>query len=147
MYEITNHTNSQKRDLHIDIAKGIGILAVIGLHTGFHVSAWVGWEMPLFFFISGIFANPYKKGFIISRINRLLVPACFFYTPIFLYNCAFYIINQGDISLYDCFMNCAIPSALWFLIALFYISLFHFVISQIINQKIWFVMIAILLSL
>lgn len=36
------------RYLHIDIAKGLGILAVIGLHTGFHINAWVGWEMPLF---------------------------------------------------------------------------------------------------
>lgn len=144
MHEITNHIHSQYRYLHIDIAKGIGILAVIGLHTGFHVPAWVGWEMPLFFLISGIFANPHKKGFIISRINRLLVPACFFYAPIFLYNCAFYLINQGDISLYDCFMNCAIPSALWFLIALFYISIFHFIISQFINNKIWLVTIAII---
>lgn len=37
------------RYCHIDIAKGLGILAVVGLHTGFHVEAWIGWEMPLFF--------------------------------------------------------------------------------------------------
>ncbi len=51
------------RYCHIDIAKGLGILAVVGLHTGFHVEAWIGWEMPLFFFLSGVFANPHKQGF------------------------------------------------------------------------------------
>lgn len=65
------------RYLHIDIAKGLGILAVIGLHTGFHINAWIGWEMPLFFFLSGIFADPQKQNFVGSRINRLLVPTRF----------------------------------------------------------------------
>lgn len=66
------------RYCHIDIAKGLGILAVVGLHTGFHVEAWIGWEMPLFFFLSGVFANPHKQGFLRSKVNRLIVPLCFF---------------------------------------------------------------------
>lgn len=89
---------------HIDIAKGLGILAVVGLHSGFHVNAWIGWEMPLFFFLSGIFTPPLpNKNFLKSKINRLLVPACFFYSPILLYNCIYYVMNFGKLSLVDCF--------------------------------------------
>lgn len=118
---------------HIDIAKGIGILAVVGLHTGFHIDAWVCWEMPLFFFLSGVFANPNKNGFILSRVNRLLVPAVFFYLPVFFYNCAYYLTHK--LSLYDCFANSAIPTALWFLIALFYISIIHILIFRLFKNK------------
>lgn len=135
---------NMNRFSHIDIAKGIGILAVIGLHTGFHVEAWIGWEMPLFFFLSGVFANPNKKRFILSRVNRLLIPACFFYVPIFLYNCAYYWIHKDVISLYDSFANCAIPSALWFLIALFYISIIHKLIFRLLKNKLIHVIIALL---
>lgn len=132
------------RIYHIDIAKGLGILAIVGLHTSFHVGAWVGWEMPLFFFLSGVFANPYKQGFILSRVNRLLVPACFFYVPVFLYNIVYYVVCQGQISLYDCFKNCAIPTALWFLVSLFYISIMHALIAKYVNGRIGLLLIAII---
>lgn len=122
------------RYCHIDIAKGLGILAVVGLHTGFHVEAWIGWEMPLFFFLSGVFANPHKQGFLRSKVNRLIVPLCFFYFPIFVYNILYYLMHIDSISLYDSFVNCSIPSALWFLVALFYMSVLHIVIAKFINK-------------
>lgn len=40
---------------HIDVAKGIGILSVIGLHSNFHLEIGTTFEMPLFFLLSGIF--------------------------------------------------------------------------------------------
>lgn len=129
---------------HIDIAKGLGILAVVGLHSGFHVNAWIGWEMPLFFFLSGIFTPPLpNKNFLKSKINRLLVPACFFYSPILLYNCIYYVMNFGKLSLVDCFKNCAIPTALWFLIALFYISVMYWAVKTVIKSQIGLIFVAV----
>ena len=132
------------RYLHIDIAKGLGILAVIGLHTGFHINAWVGWEMPLFFLLSGIFADPQKQNFLGSRINRLLVPAAFFYAPIFLYNCIYYVAHYKSLSFFDCFEKGTVPTALWFLIALFYISLIHVGVSRLTNGKLHSIVVAVI---
>lgn len=40
-----------------NILKAIGIIAVVGLHTGFIFIDWLGnsFHLPLFFFISGYF--------------------------------------------------------------------------------------------
>lgn len=40
----------KQRNTYIDIAKGIGIIMVLGLHTGFHFEWMTPFEMPLFFF-------------------------------------------------------------------------------------------------
>lgn len=53
----------KQRNTYIDIAKGIGIIMVLGLHTGFHFEWMTPFEMPLFFFLSGVLFNekiPFK---------------------------------------------------------------------------------------
>ena len=75
-----------KRSEYIDIAKGLGILAVIWGHI--IVGHWTGklvysFHMPLFFFISGMLfvKEKYPKfgPFVIVRARRLLVPyICYF---------------------------------------------------------------------
>lgn len=64
---------------HIDIAKGIGILLVIALHTDFHQEWMTTFEMPLFFLLSGLFVKidmPFRE-YAIKKINTLLVPYIF----------------------------------------------------------------------
>lgn len=65
---------TEKRTLYIDIAKGIGILAVIAGHTGLaEVSTF---HMAFFFILSGYFlTDKYDlKSFIRHRARQVLVP-------------------------------------------------------------------------
>lgn len=83
---------ASKRIEYLDIAKGIGIVAVIMGHTyrmddiklfiyAFHV--------PIFFFISGLFFNPNKNEsfiiFIKNKTRTLLLPYFTFYVISYLY--------------------------------------------------------------
>ena len=67
-----------KRDASVDIAKGIGILFVIGGHCGFDIPDFptYSFHMPLFYFIGGFFLTP-RRSFaevIIHRSKTLLFP-------------------------------------------------------------------------
>lgn len=72
---------SKKRETWIDIAKGIGIIAVVAGHTGFyyfhHYFFW--FHMPLFFILSGYLYKPANNmSALISwtkkRTKQLLIP-------------------------------------------------------------------------
>ena len=68
----------KKRIEYIDCIKGLTILWVVVYHFGpENIPEWVtiGYRMPLFFFLSGIFfrAKPFKD-FLIRRINTLIIP-------------------------------------------------------------------------
>ena len=104
----------------IDVAKGIGIILIIGLHTGFHQPWLVQFEMPLFFLLSGIFFSAKSSffDFIIKRINTLLIPYLFFETPAALYNFAFFL-THSNITIEEAFLQSSIPTTTWFLLALF----------------------------
>lgn len=68
-----------KRNIHVDISKGIGILLVVIGHLDFpaaiHDSIYL-FHMPLFFIIAGLFTdnNSEYKSIVIRKTNRLLVP-------------------------------------------------------------------------
>lgn len=79
----------KQRNTYIDIAKGIGIIMVLGLHTGFHFEWMTPFEMPLFFFLSGVLFNEkipfklfvvkkrYEDSFVIfSLLVLLMIPVC-----------------------------------------------------------------------
>lgn len=117
---------------HIDIAKGIGILLVIGLHTNVHPDFGVAFEMPLFFLLSGIFVNVNKAGFIIKKINSIMIPAIIYYLPLFFYNIYYAVVNNISIRL--SFVNSSIPSAEWFLLSLFELHIIYFIISKLIKS-------------
>lgn len=77
-----------KRIEYIDLAKGFCIILVVFYHSC--VVAGVGeyplhdatciMRMPLYFFLSGLFFKPYEnyRGFLIRKINKLLIPFLFF---------------------------------------------------------------------
>lgn len=107
---------------YIDIAKGIGIILIIGLHSSFHMDWMVNFEMPLFFLLSGLFFKPsYNKVqfkiALIKKINVLLIPYLFFELPKFIYDVAFSITH--NVSLIDSIVASSVPSTTWFLLALF----------------------------
>lgn len=71
----------KQRNTYIDIAKGIGIIMVLGLHTGFHFEWMTPFEMPLFFFLSGVLFNekiPFKL-FVGKKTNRINDEFCYTY--------------------------------------------------------------------
>ena len=76
---------SRNRIQYIDLAKGIGILAVLWGHillSGWSYVLVYAFDIPMFFFLSGMVYNPSKyerfKDFIKSRIKSLLIPYLFF---------------------------------------------------------------------
>lgn len=80
----------KKRDVTIDIAKGIGIYLVCLGHTTSNevVLKWLySFHMPLFFFLSGIFHSQTEKylEFFKKKVRALLVPYLFFATTLFIF--------------------------------------------------------------
>jgi len=73
---------------YIDLAKGFCIILVVFNHScriagleryPLHDATCI-MRMPLYFFLSGLFFKPYDsyKGFLIRKINKLLIPFLFF---------------------------------------------------------------------
>jgi fucose 4-O-acetylase-like acetyltransferase len=79
--------NTNKRIDFVDLTKGICIILVVMAHIDgafakFDESSMIScFRMPLYFFISGIFFKSYEgfAGFLIRKINKLLIPFTFFY--------------------------------------------------------------------
>lgn len=72
---------TEERYDFIDIAKGMGILAVVWAHillVGWTHKIIYAFHMPLFFFISGFLFNENKypsfHAFLVKRIKRLIIP-------------------------------------------------------------------------
>lgn len=68
----------KQRNTYIDIAKGIGIIMVLGLHTGFHFEWMTPFEMPLFFFLSGVLFNE-KIPFKLFVVKKQTLFCCLLY--------------------------------------------------------------------
>ncbi len=113
---------------HIDVAKGIGILLIVGLHTGFHWEVGVSFEMPLFFLLSGVFVRADKPGFLRKKVRTLLVPSFCCYLPIAAYN-TLYSLHSG-LPLAECFQKSSLTSAVWFLVSLFWIHLLAWLLTR-----------------
>lgn len=85
-----NTTN--KRIDFVDLTKGVCIILVVMTHIGGAFDALDGnfmlscFRMPLYFFISGVFFKSYEglAGFVIRKINKLIIPFLFFYLSAFL---------------------------------------------------------------
>jgi fucose 4-O-acetylase-like acetyltransferase len=148
---------------YIDVIKGFSILWVVIIHLPPMSLDWlyVGYRMPLFFFISGVFfrMRPFKV-FFYRRINTLIVPFVFFYIITFLLTIVKYeviapqlssvdYIGMGEFKEYATnFINLfkvsydrinsppmLINGALWFLIALFNIQMVYYALNKIIRNK------------
>lgn len=130
-----------KRDISLDIAKGIGILLMVIGHTG--CPGWLhdgiySFHMPLFFILSGLCLSDKRidgsiKAFVKNRIQRLYIPfikyGFFFYGIDTLLS----IISNGGGNVMDILKDCALILAMiqtpalvscyWFLAALFVSSI------------------------
>lgn len=121
----------------IDIAKGIGILMVMGLHCGFHQTWMATYEMPLFFILSGCFFNPYSCGFklfVIKKINTLLIPYIFFEAPKLLYDLWFWLCHENK-TLLECYIDSSLPTTTWFILCLFEIQILCYFIIKLLKSK------------
>lgn len=130
----------KERDFFIDVLKGWGIILVIWGHSSqFLFNEIYSFHMPLFFFLSGCFFNwkMSSKDFVKKKVRQLLIP----YFIFFLLSCLYYMILlalTGRFSLETLFMlegifpinNEIINTPLWFLYALFWMSLLYYIIRR-----------------
>lgn len=137
---------SGKRIEWIDNAKGIGILLVVLYHfpliTDFKILDLVGdwitmFYMPLFFFLSGMFAPKHSYG---KRVRRLLQPYVFFYIVaciLFLIKCVLKHEPCSISYLLSPFAGATIGyenTPIWFLLSLSEVTLIYYFISKISNS-------------
>lgn len=128
---------------HIDIAKGIGILLVIALHTDFHQEWMTTFEMPLFFLLSGLFVKidmPFRE-YAIKKINTLLVPYIFFESPKLIYD-AYFACRHDQISFLESYINSSLPTANWFLLAMFISQIMCYFILRLCRRNMWKIIVA-----
>jgi fucose 4-O-acetylase-like acetyltransferase len=168
---ITQTADKSKRIEYIDIIKGFSILWVVAFHTRLNSSEdlwiFVQYRMPLFFFLSGIFFRKRQlKEFVKKRINTLLIPFCVFWIVGLLVAVVKYEIlapfvdfefkGMGSFSDYATSLiglfclrpepdTCVVNGALWFLLALFVIQIFHYLCVSLTEKKYIFILVAILL--
>lgn len=122
-----NCQTDKSRIDYIDLAKGICIILVVLLHCGYMTKtpAMRAMRMPLYFILSGLFYKDYDSvsHFIKKKVNRILIPFCFFLGIS---------IRPGNIR--DIFITPFIESnivnyPIWFLICLFWTNLVYRIIS------------------
>lgn len=118
------------RDSTIDIAKGIGIFfVVLGHFTVFasHLYHYIYlFHMPLFFFISGMFAKPTSiKDCLTQKGKRLLIPYLFYWIFCQIIQYVGQIILFQNFTLNNINKNISVGGVLWFLISLWSIHLIY----------------------
>lgn len=132
----------------IDIAKGIGIIAMIIGHIDFGTGVRYfihAWNMPIFFILSGYLYNENNGGFryrILKKTQSLLIPYFMFaliYFVIWLikYRPDIEAIEQTFISIFwiNTNNNLPIANALWFLTCMFFATLIFDGIHRICGRK------------
>ena len=139
-------SNQNRRIDFVDLTKGICIILVIMTHIGgaFNEldkhSMLSCFRMPLYFFISGVFFKSYEGlfGFILRKINKLIIPFLFFYLSGFILKYIIWKIAPGTFQLpvlWDELLTVfhghdliRFNPSIWFLLALFNCNmLFYFV--------------------
>lgn len=125
-----------KRIAHIDVVRGIGILYMLIGHIGFGDEMDIylhAFHMPIFFFISGyLFSFPDEMDiYVQKKVKSLLVP---YFSFAFVYLGLFVVLEEKinfDVLKSQCYGIFFFPTdrvpiagALWFLMALFFSSIF-----------------------
>lgn len=125
----------------IDLAKGICILLVVAMHSGYtqESPALKAMRMPLYFILSGLFFKDYGGivPFLHKKVNKLFVPFCSFAMMGLML--AFigardfcYLIELMKIPLHRHFM---VNYPIWFLLCLLYVNIMFYVINRYITNK------------
>lgn len=124
-----------KRDVSVDIAKGLGIILVVWGHTfdACPISNWIFlFHMPLFFFVAGFFMKKEEGDavFFYKKVRTLLIPFLFFYGCSVVIKGLLKYHSTGDwhfITLPKFYALSNINYPLWFIICLFFtVIIFHF---------------------
>ena len=135
----------QQRIAYVDIAKGLGILLVVWGHSSkFLFNEIYAFHMPLFFFIAGFF---FKDGigwkdFVYKKVKALLIPFIIFYTSTLLfYYSLLNMTGRGD-QMNSTVLLDYIPlghdilnTPLWFFYALFWMSVFYYLLRKYIRNN------------
>lgn len=127
-----NVSNGKQRIEFIDLAKGICILLVVCMHGGLWIGAPMieALRMPLFFVLSGFFFKDYGSlyNFFIKKTNSLLVPLLFF----MLIEAVIILMLSPHLFIGSVIAPFIKPTMinfpLWFLICLFWVSMFYYFI-------------------
>ena len=144
--------HQNKRVDFVDLTKGVCIILVVMAHVGGNFtqldnnSMLSCFRMPLYFFISGIFFKSYEGllGFIIRKINKLLIPFLFFYLASFLLKYVVWLLLPGTFQLpVSCNELLVIfhghdlikfNPPIWFLLALFNCNILFYLIHFLRNK-------------
>ena len=139
----------RKRIDYIDIAKGLGMLAIIWGHimlSGWSCKMVYGFHIPVFFMLSGMCFNQKKYNtfgeLIVRRIKTLLVPYVIFSVVTWLVyvagvlvlhydtitNCWYYMLQTALAQGSDGYLRHNV--ALWFVTCLFVVDILYYFISK-----------------
>ncbi len=125
------------RDLRIDVLKGIGIILVVWGHcVGIFIREIYIFHIPLFFFLSGLFFSS-KPNFVWRKMKTLIFPAIGYSIFFFL---SVSILGGGYAERFKAFSiyNLAVfDGPLWFLYALFLISVFYYFLFRLVKNSLW----------
>lgn len=134
---------------YIDIAKGLGMLAIIWGHimlSGWSCKMVYGFHIPVFFMLSGMCFNQKKYdtfcGLIVRRVKTLLVPYMIFSVVTWLVyvagvlvlhydtmtNCWYYMLQTALAQGSDGYLRHNV--ALWFVTCLFVVDILYYYISK-----------------
>lgn len=138
----------EKREEWVDRVKFLGILAIYIGHFG-NAAGWLyqfvfTYHVPLFFFVSGFFANSKSKytikEYFVKKVKTLVIP--YFFLGIL--NIGFHVLlyNPGArefLTLFKDFRgirsNMICFGSMWFLPCLFLIEMFYAVLYKVFNSK------------
>lgn len=127
----------------IDIAKGIGIILVVVLHCGYKLPQ-VGilnapCIMPLFFILSGYFFRSHGnfKIYLKKKLNGLLFPFLFFGAIGVFIDIGAHIVFRTEVYTFEDFIvhRMMFNLPIWFLLALFWISIIYYFIDYYIKNS------------
>lgn len=126
------------RFVHIDVARGIAIILVVLGHccqsTDIPLNRVIlSFHMPLFFFLSGVFAKSETAKTIIGgaflKAKKLLIPQVTLSVTIILLRGSIWLSEGNNLSGFN-FLACF---GFWFLPVLFLCSVYHMVVSAIVD--------------
>jgi Fucose 4-O-acetylase and related acetyltransferases len=135
----------ENRNVVIDIAKGVGIIAVVWGHLGVNCpikdEIYI-FHMPLFFILSGfcfhIQANEGFCSFLKRKINAYIVPYFFFLLYVlFLYIALYALAGKiHKVYIYPSILirPYGVVTALWFFLSLFFVQVIYFLINKYIKN-------------
>lgn len=141
----------KKRDKSIDFLRGIGILFMVVGHLGtVYTEQYIyAFHMPLFFFISGIFADSLRKQsflkMLLHKARALLIPYLVFGILAYLIWYAMQILFTSEVSNSEAlrlftnifWMNTrgmAVAEAIWFLSALFFLFILYWLLVRLVHN-------------